>query len=261
MTTVHLATTEAEDAAARAIEDHHAQMLGTLAMRVSALREAVAGGEPVDPPRAGLVRWCRDQLLPHAEAEEATLYPAAAGHESARLLVTAMVEEHTRISTLVHEIATAARPLDIAGAATALQVLFDGHAARENDLLLPVLTASHDVSLADLLDEMHDEATTTEAVSAEDAGAGVHTCGCHETDDGGLPELDARTVPHAIRHATIFGALEALAAGQGLVLVAPHDPLPLLAQLEDRSPDAFEVKYVQEGPEAWKLRFVRRPIG
>jgi uncharacterized protein (DUF2249 family) len=65
-------------------------------------------------------------------------------------------------------------------------------------------------------------------------------------------------VPHAIRHATIFGALDAVAPGRGLVLVAPHDPLPLLAQIEQRSPGAFDVSYIERGPDAWRLQLVRR---
>ena len=35
----------------------------------------------------------------------------------------------------------------------------------------------------------------------------VGGCGCHEAHTE-LPELDARAIPHAIRHATIKGALE-----------------------------------------------------
>ena len=44
-------------------------------------------------------------------------------------------------------------------------------------------------------------------------------CGCHE--DHGEPELDARAIPLAIRHATIFGALSAIKPGGALILVAP----------------------------------------
>ena len=72
-----------------------------------------------------------------------------------------------------------------------------------------------------------------------------------------LPELDARAVPHAIRHATIFGALDSVGPGSGMVLVAPHDPLPLLEQLEQRSPGLFSIDYLERGPEAWRVRFVR----
>ncbi|HET7326600.1 MAG TPA: DUF2249 domain-containing protein [Nocardioidaceae bacterium] len=79
-------------------------------------------------------------------------------------------------------------------------------------------------------------------------------------DGPGYPELDARTVPHAIRHATIFGALDSVPAGGGMVLTAPHDPLPLLAQVEQRAPGVFEVAYLQRGPEAWRLRFRRAAV-
>jgi uncharacterized protein (DUF2249 family)/iron-sulfur cluster repair protein YtfE (RIC family) len=91
------------------------------------------------------------------------------------------------------------------------------------------------------------------------AGSAVagSSCGCGEHDGRELPELDARAVPHAIRHATIFGALEAVRPGGGLVLVAPHDPLPLLKQLEQRNPGTFAVDYLERGPEAWRLRFQR----
>jgi uncharacterized protein (DUF2249 family) len=86
----------------------------------------------------------------------------------------------------------------------------------------------------------------------------THTCGCHDEVEQGYPELDARQIPHAIRHATIFGALSGVGIGQGLVLVAPHDPLPLLDQVRDRYGDAFEIDYLERGPDAWRLCFVRR---
>jgi uncharacterized protein (DUF2249 family) len=86
----------------------------------------------------------------------------------------------------------------------------------------------------------------------------AHTCGCGDADLTALPELDARAVPHAIRHGAILGALGSLGAGSGMVLVAPHDPLPLLAQIEDRWPGGFDLGYEERGPDAWRLRFVRR---
>ena len=42
-----------------------------------------------------------------------------------------------------------------------------------------------------------------------------------------------------------------------MVLVAPHNPLPLLKQLNDREGDAIEVSYLQEGPDAWRLKLAR----
>ncbi len=81
------------------------------------------------------------------------------------------------------------------------------------------------------------------------------TCGC--TDDG-TPTLDVREIPHVIRHATVFGALGAVPRGGSLVLVAPHDPKPLLAQIRDREDDSVEVTYLESGPEAWRLQLTRR---
>lgn len=82
------------------------------------------------------------------------------------------------------------------------------------------------------------------------------TCGCGCTDDG-EPELDVRAIPHAIRHATVFGALGAIPVGGSLRLVAPHDPKPLLAQVAEREHGAFEVTYLVAGPDAWTLRLSR----
>ena len=73
-----------------------------------------------------------------------------------------------------------------------------------------------------------------------------------------MPELDVRDVPHSLRHATVFGAIAAVPSGQAMVLVAPHDPLPLLGQIEDRHPGAFAVEYLQRGPQAWRLLLTHR---
>jgi len=85
---------------------------------------------------------------------------------------------------------------------------------------------------------------------------GPADCGCNEVDVD-MPELDVRTVPHAIRHATVIGAFDAIPAGGSLLLIAPHDPLPLLRQLSRRTGGAMAVSYEQRGPEAWHLRLTR----
>jgi uncharacterized protein (DUF2249 family) len=82
-------------------------------------------------------------------------------------------------------------------------------------------------------------------------------CTCGEAHAADAPVLDARAIPHAIRHAAIFGALDSLSSGEALVLVAPHDPLPLLAQARDRYPDGIGVEYLQSGPDAWHIRLER----
>lgn len=83
-----------------------------------------------------------------------------------------------------------------------------------------------------------------------------NACGCGCTDDG-VPALDARVIPHAIRHATVFGALDAIPSGGSLDLIAPHNPLPLLNQISMREQGAVTWTYLVEGPEDWVLRLTR----
>lgn len=72
-----------------------------------------------------------------------------------------------------------------------------------------------------------------------------------------IPALDVRPVPRSIRHATVIGALSAIRPGRSLDLVAPHDPQPLLRQVEGLEPDTWSVEYLQQGPDAWTLRLTR----
>jgi uncharacterized protein (DUF2249 family) len=55
--------------------------------------------------------------------------------------------------------------------------------------------------------------------------------------------FDARGIARRFRHAAIFGALDALNPGETLRLLNDHDPLPLLAQLEQRYGDELLVQY------------------
>ncbi len=96
----------------------------------------------------------------------------------------------------------------------------------------------------------HPTLPLTQAPPSASAGA----CGCGEVA-GEAPELDVRAIPHAIRHATVFGAWSAIPRGGSLVIVAPHDPKPLLAQLAERGP--LTVAYLDEGPDAWRLKLTR----
>jgi uncharacterized protein (DUF2249 family)/iron-sulfur cluster repair protein YtfE (RIC family) len=265
MSTVTIASDPQDAKAVEAVEAHHTQLAGELGGRVTMLIDAVdRGSESAEEIRAGLVDFCERELLPHALAEENALYPAAHGMPEARLLVDGMLAEHRRITDLVQSLRTASSPARAACDGRALQVLFEEHLAKENELVLPLIASSSELSLAKMLDGMHELLgghahghAEAEAEGAQKSGGCGGTCGCGGSDDTDVPELDARAVPHALRHATIFGALDAVPAGRAMVLVAPHDPLPLLAQIEAREPGAFTFEYLERGPEAWRLLFNR----
>ncbi len=84
--------------------------------------------------------------------------------------------------------------------------------------------------------------------------SGGCACGHHDTE---VPALDAREIPHAIRHGAILGAVASLPVGGALDLTAPHNPTPLLAQIDETEAGAIEVAYLVSGPEAWTLRLTR----
>lgn len=87
---------------------------------------------------------------------------------------------------------------------------------------------------------------------APEAGHGGCGCGGHDEES---PVLDVRAIPHAIRHAAVLGAFDAIPTGGSLVIVAPHAPRPLLAQIAERAP--VDVRYLVEGPEAWHVQVTR----
>jgi uncharacterized protein (DUF2249 family)/iron-sulfur cluster repair protein YtfE (RIC family) len=286
VTDVVIASNEADARAAEAMEKHHAQLSGTLATLVERLVAAASRGHVAlaQEARQRLSAWCQRELVPHALAEEQTLYPAARVTLDGRLLVEAMMAEHQVITGLVRSLgdgdpgtgvdADAGGPVRDAANAVALRVVFESHLTKETDLIIPLLLRTPGASMADLLGGMHellgDHAHGTqvsapegsagrspEAVDLASAGCGSgHACSCGESDPGGYPELDARSIPHAIRHATIFGALDTVEPGGGLVLVATHDPLPLLDQISVRWPGRFQVDYRERGPQTWRLELV-----
>ncbi|WP_350275772.1 DUF2249 domain-containing protein [Kribbella sp. HUAS MG21] len=239
MNDVVIASDQGDAAAAEAVERHHAEMAAALSWRREALSTATAARRysEADKAQLALTDWCRSELVPHALAEEQTLYAAAAQRPEARLLVEAMLAEHKVIVRLVDDLAAATDVMTAAELARALEVLFGAHLAKENAQLLPLLVAAPDVSVADLLGGMHQLIGHA-----------------HAQDD---VQLDSRVIPHAIRHKTIFDALDRLHPGQRLVLAVSHDPLPLLAQLQERSPDTYVVTYLEQGPETWRLSFLR----
>ncbi|MEV0787936.1 DUF2249 domain-containing protein [Kribbella sp. NPDC050459] len=259
MNDVTIASSEAEVHAGEAVERHHSELAGALVRQVEALSAAAAARrwQAADTARLGLVEWCRTELVPHALAEERTLYAEAAQREDLRLLVEAMVAEHQVIVGLVDILATTTDALRAAELARALSVLFGAHLAKENEQVLPILLAAPDVSVAQLLAGMHEliggEAHSHPGPNAP-ADESNHACACGD-GDGPVLELDSSAIPHAVRHGAIFGALDALRPGSCLVLTASHDPLPLLAQLEQRAPGRFSVEYVAQGPDVWRLAF------
>ncbi|MGH9171845.1 MAG: DUF2249 domain-containing protein [Acidimicrobiales bacterium] len=148
-----MTTTESE--AFDAMLAHH-QVLGEeVARRARSLRETVEGGAGYEPAAAELVAYVADEVLPHALAEEQTVYQAAATLPELRETVEEMTAEHWELASLVEELAQAADAQSALVRAEAIDTLFATHVGKENALLLPPLKAAESVDLAQLLVQMH----------------------------------------------------------------------------------------------------------
>lgn len=69
--------------------------------------------------------------------------------------------------------------------------------------------------------------------------------------------FDARGIAKRFRHAAIFGALDALSAGERMRFVNDHDPLPLLEQLRRRYGEAVAIEYRLREPGAIVIDFIK----
>lgn len=81
----------------------------------------------------------------------------------------------------------------------------------------------------------------------------VHSCD-HPTAAALYP-FDARGIAKRFRHAAIFGALDALMPGETMRFCNDHDPLPLLAQLQQRYGARLSINYQQREPGAIVIDF------
>jgi uncharacterized protein (DUF2249 family) len=78
---------------------------------------------------------------------------------------------------------------------------------------------------------------------------------CDQPTAEALYPFDARGVAKRFRHAAIFGALESLMLGETMRFCNDHDPLPLLAQMQQRYGSKVLIEYVQREPGAIVIDF------
>jgi uncharacterized protein (DUF2249 family) len=75
----------------------------------------------------------------------------------------------------------------------------------------------------------------------------AHDCSLPVAAEGIYP-FDARGVAKRFRHAAIFGALNALQAGETMRFCNDHDPLPLLSQINSHFGEQIKIAYVSRAP-------------
>lgn len=133
----------ARAARARAeLKARHAELQGVLDHWAGVLAAAADSGGRVRPARNLLRVFLTDELLPHARAEERTLYRAARRDPDASLLVQALISEHRTLASMARKLGGPGSPTATAARAAAISAVFASHVDKEDSLLPPVLERS-----------------------------------------------------------------------------------------------------------------------
>ncbi|HRP89448.1 MAG TPA: DUF2249 domain-containing protein [Edaphocola sp.] len=72
-----------------------------------------------------------------------------------------------------------------------------------------------------------------------------------------VKEFDARPFPPAVRHDMVFNSFDELNPGEAFVFINDHDPKPLYYQIEAESKAPFNWEYLEDGPDAWKVKVTK----
>lgn len=139
-----------EQEARDAILRHHEELLHGVRTRVAALAGGSPDGRTRETARTELAAYLASEILTHAAAEEATLYPAAAKADLASR-VEEMTTEHRHLEAAARSLAGTDDLDEAARVARGFEELFSVHVAAENDVVLPALMEATDVSLAHLI--------------------------------------------------------------------------------------------------------------
>ncbi|MDA8193132.1 MAG: hemerythrin domain-containing protein [Thermaerobacter sp.] len=136
------------------IRAHHAAMVAQLSQSVSRVLDAVALANNWEPARQEVVAYIDQELLPHAVAEESTIYASARQFAPLRGLVASLIFEHVCLGRLRNALAVAQTGLEAVSLASAFSHLFDVHAQKEDQFVVQDLENRVDVDLAGILGSM-----------------------------------------------------------------------------------------------------------
>ena len=236
-------TLETTPTVGEAIHNHHQEILDTFTGFLTAIVDGDTNANP-----GGLVSFLKSDLLPHAQGEEAHLYPAMdpliKAHGSA---VATMMIDHEYITGSIDTIEAttaalnAATPADQPALHTTLprlclqlEAVLVAHLDKEERVYIPLLEKYVPVEEQEhILGGMHeayDEALTGEL------------------------ELDVRVIAPRDRHELIFDTYASLLPNETFILINDHDPKPLYYQFSAEHPGQFTWDYLEKGPEIWRVR-------
>ncbi|MGH9044534.1 MAG: DUF2249 domain-containing protein [Acidimicrobiales bacterium] len=151
----------ANDGALEAMLAHHRVLADGVERRARAIEVADAGYQTAT---ADLVAYAAREILPHALAEEHTIYRLAATRADLGDIVRRLVDEHAGLALGIERLAKTTDLAEARSCAAHISLLFKAHVQDENEVVLPVIAADPGVDLAEILVRMH---RLTEAAQRE----------------------------------------------------------------------------------------------
>lgn len=70
--------------------------------------------------------------------------------------------------------------------------------------------------------------------------------------------IDVRLIVPREKHVRIFDMFYSLESGEKMEIINDHDPRPLHYQMLAENEGQFEWKYLEEGPEVWRVEITRK---
>ncbi len=227
-----------------AMRGHHRELARILNEQVSALEENSSQADP-----QALVEFLKTDLLPHAQGEEAALYPVVDDlvRDHARPTATMSID-HEYVSNYIKQIEETTRSLAetkngnrdalvkrLILLGRQLEGLFQVHLDKEERVYLPLfekyLSAEEQQRVLNGMHEDHSQELAGESKT-----------------------IDVRTIPPMQRHPLIFETYESLQPGEAFILVNDHDPKPLYYQFKFERDGEFNWEYLEQGPETWRVQ-------
>ena len=134
---------------------HHRTLVEEVDSRIAVIAESVGRGTPDGPAVGALIAYLAEEVLPHALAEEHSIYRVAAARADLADTVNAMIAEHRVLASAIESLASAPTASAALNQATQIGTFFATHVNKENEVLLPALLEDGDTDLAELLAQMH----------------------------------------------------------------------------------------------------------
>ena len=201
-----------------AIEAHHAEM----AQRLSALANSMTKGASPEA-RSQLEKefsgYFRSDILPHAQAEENSVYLRAQKVGLAEVVET-MLFEHGYLRAKIDEFETLSGS-EQAAVSLVISEVFSLHAQKENRFILPqVLSSVSDEEAALVLSEIQHEFAELKSAPA-------------------VSTIDLRPLEPRVRHDVVFWKIGSLKSGSSITVVNDHNPKPLFYQIDALWPKSY----------------------